>query len=1022
MARGRAPSHHAYRGALGQTRRKLVHAATDAGDLIAVEIVTAVDALTDPDLADRLHEGALNVVRIGSRNVTLAVSVLFHDPAAEIMVLVIPDAMRHRAFEERIAILEQLRSDDAVVPAYVKDFGVVFGHEGLVGFVEAAEKASLASRDADQRRTEVGAREVEIDRRTRELERARGELDVAKAELRAQTAEQRLGIASQTAELERTRAEIDKARAEIDKARAELERSRAEARARVIAAAQQPPEEKTTVVAVASIMASASGPVIPVPTPAPAPTPTPTIVQVVPEDAPNPPPSTNAEPDDRADDEVLTSARQYALPPIDQSVDFEAVSTGEVSLPAEFDEDPTDASEIPVGSDPLTTETATKPIEGMPDPWLVDAMRQPTSSFLVQGARVRLALVASPAIYRHLGGDLDVRVMLYRTPDAPVVALVFGSPTAMRVPNLAQLLVVVLDVARELDRHVLASLTKKFALDVEIVVREGDRSRQGRRVELTAPLADNVGYIVRAADDHLRGVSADGTPSFDLACQRVLSPTFDLLGTTHTDTAEFRDDKLAQVDTASSLRRAIAMARRFARPSREDYLVCTRGFPLVRWRELRRHVLAGAVTWGLWMGPELAQVAVSEGLARSRRDLVVRLEQGFEALRRHPVAFDLDDDAAADNTKALAEEARNLGVEIAPKKRDSVANVESPRKRDAMATIEISPRKRDSVAPGAKASTAVALSSEDAPVASGSIHTSTPPHGAPALARRSGPAIAILNTPKAVRATDELIGMLDSREHRLGAAIELCDRGVGSAATQIIAAASKMSRADAVRVLGMSVKLGEAAKGPLVEGLASSKAYLRHGCALALAMLRTEDGTQAVIDLLLTEPTEIWREVARAIGQVGPTALMPLASNMGRLGDRATPALAERVAWAMAHVGVRGGKGALETMGGGQSVVAPVARKALELISMAARDEVRVRPVEADHSQPGRDVTINRAFSRRFFEALEQGSPEEGQAALAQLEASSPMELLDENDLIEDDEIDASELDDELDESDLIHQ
>src|SRR5205085_3452461 len=112
-------------------------------------------------------------------------------------------------------------------------------------------------------------------------------------------------------------------------------------------------------------------------------------------------------------------------------------------------------------------------------------------------------------------------------------------------------------------------------------------------------------------------------------------------------------------------------------------------------------------------------------------------------------------------------------------------------------------------------------------------------------------------------------------------------------------------RAEAVRVLGMSVKFGEAAKLPLMAGLGSSKAFLRHGCALALALLRSEDGTQAVIDLLLSEPTEIWREVARAIGQVGPTALLPLASTYGRLGDQATPGAEERVAWAMAHVAVR---------------------------------------------------------------------------------------------------------------------
>jgi hypothetical protein len=226
-----------------------------------------------------------------------------------------------------------------------------------------------------------------------------------------------------------------------------------------------------------------------------------------------------------------------------------------------------------------------------------------------------------------------------------------------------------------------------------------------------------------------------------------------------------------------------------------------------------------------------------------------------------------------------------------------------------------------------------------------------------------------------------------------------------------------MSRAEAVRVLGMSVKFGPAAAAPLTAGLRSSKGFLRHGCALALALLRTDDGIHAVIDLLINEPTEIWREVARAIGQVGPTALMPLASSFGgmggSMGDR-LPQVTERVAWAMAHIAVRGGKAAIETMANGQSVMAPVARKALELHSSAARDQVRVRP-GADGSQAGRDVTVNRAFSRRFFEAMEQGLPEVAAAGLEALDASSPMEMLDETDLIEDDEDG-----EQLDESDLI--
>jgi hypothetical protein len=159
---------------------------------------------------------------------------------------------------------------------------------------------------------------------------------------------------------------------------------------------------------------------------------------------------------------------------------------------------------------------------------------------------------------------------------------------------------------------------------------------------------------------------------------------------------------------------------------------------------------------------------------------------------------------------------------------------------------------------------------------------------------------------------------------------------------------------------------------------------------------------------LLDEPTEIWREVARAIGQVGPTALMPLASQVGRLSDR-LPQLSERIAWAMAHLGVRGGRAALEQMAGGQSVMAPLAKQALTLMENAARDEVRVRP-----GQPARDVTVNRAFSRRFFEALEPDRPEIAAAVLHDLDAQGPQEL-DEADLIAEEDEEA-----ELDESDLI--
>jgi len=944
MARGsaRAPTQNAYRGTIGQTQTETVHVTNPRGDLVASTVYTTIDAVNDPDLVERLYNGTLNTIKLDSVTSELAVPVVYHDPAAEVMVLVLGEAHRHREIQERIRLLERLREDDSAIPTYVKDFAVVFGADGLRAYLEHKAHQALAARqdgkDGDRRRLELQSQQTE-------LERLRAELEQQKAELKRKIAEH-----------DATVAEVRRAQAELKRDRGELERMRAEARQRVIAAAVQVPSEPTTVGPPPS---GERDDIITKPMGRHEVDEIETMLQTAlparrdPNDfAVEPATGFEVEPATGIDDSM--AARAAGLPDFAEGEKTGDDGKGLDPDSVELDDEVTGNAPIPPGSDPLTTETLDMTAD-RGDRWLDAAVKSKTSTFALQDGKVRLALVAGEQIARGLSGNLDVRVLLHRMSTYPLVVMLLGPPAALRTPSPTQFIVLPLDIGSEPDRGVVSALAKKFELVIDIIVR----GKALRRVRLTAPLAENVAYILRAADDHLRGIAADNEtePSFDRARDLVLGAGYDLLGVEHAEVAEFRDDKLTQLDSAQQVRRAVAIARRFSRPSREDYLVCARGYPLSRWRQLRVGVLERAVAFGIWMGPELAQVAVSEGLARSRRDLIVKLDTGFENVRKNPTLFDLEADIADDNAKALAEEAKALGVELRRK------------------------------------GNGAAIKSEDMAVVSGSIER-TPTQGLPKQ-----------------RTIEELIALLDDKAQRVSAATELCDRGDPRAAAPVIAAVKKMSRAEAVRILGKAVKFGAAAAGPLTEGLSSSKAFLRHGCALALALLRTEDGTHAVIDLLLTEPTEIWREVARAIGQIGPTALMPIASHIGRLGDGVTPAVAERVAWAMAHVGVRGGKSALDQMAAGQSVMAPIARKALELMSNAARDEVRVRP-----GQISKDVTVNRAFSRRFFEALEADRPEIAQAALHDLEGSGPLEMLDDADLIEEDE----ELEAELDESDLI--
>src|SRR3954471_539142 len=106
----------AYRGAIGRTQTATVHVTDPRGALVPMQVTTSVDATSDPELVDPLLGDALNVARLdGAEPMALAVPVLYHDPSAEVMVLVLGPAHRHRELEERIAVLEQLRRDAAPI-------------------------------------------------------------------------------------------------------------------------------------------------------------------------------------------------------------------------------------------------------------------------------------------------------------------------------------------------------------------------------------------------------------------------------------------------------------------------------------------------------------------------------------------------------------------------------------------------------------------------------------------------------------------------------------------------------------------------------------------------------------------------------------------------------------------------------------------------------------------------------------------------------------------------------------------
>jgi hypothetical protein len=593
----------------------------------------------------------------------------------------------------------------------------------------------------------------------------------------------------------------------------------------------------------------------------------------------------------------------------------------------------------------------------------------------VEDGVAHIAVRASGAdLERLLDPALEVRLQLHRMPNFPIVTLAFGTPAALDgAAGAGAPLWLPLDIGDEADRTLLHSLGRRFEILLEM--SDSDSGELVSSVRQSPPLADNVLCALSAAADYLKAI-----PSAERSYRRGLAAfaaeDHDRLGLSASYAGELDESVLGALASPAEVMRAVNLVKRLSQPSGEDWLVMTRGYPMETWQARRRAVVARAVELGIWPGPVGAQIAVSEGLARSRKDLAVRLQRNFAALVQvEQSTGGLDDAAARDNWKSLRSEARALGLPSAEWALPRSEPIASDAEPVASGTIGLL---RD----GSEGSGLLAVmtrrrpttgAEEDVPdVGEDPDVTGTTQVGRGGLAMALE--VADLEEPG-------LIAALSDRDRRLVAALELCRRGQASAVDAVFGALEQFSRAEAGRVMASVAGFGRAAEPHLLAGLRNRKAYLRQGSALALATMKSEAGVEAICDLLLDEPTDIWREVARALGETGVAAVMPLAA---RLGER-PEAVYERAAWALAHIGARGARRPLEALGQGRDpIAAGVARHALELVDLAASDHVAVRGERVPREQ-----TLNRAFSRRFFEAVRAERRAAQAAAAAEAEAEA---------------------------------
>jgi len=143
--------------------------------------------------------------------------------------------------------------------------------------------------------------------------------------------------------------------------------------------------------------------------------------------------------------------------------------------------------------------------------------------------------------------------------------------------------------------------------------------------------------------------------------------------------------------------------------------------------------------------------------------------------------------------------------------------------------------------------------------------------------------------------------------------------------------------------------------------------------------MKATESTDALVTLLIQEPTEIWREVARALGDIGRASVMSLAARVREADEEGR----ERIAVALAHVVARGHKSPVETLARGRDhLAARCAQRALEKAEEIRQQDEEVRGKIKDSP---RETTMVRSFTRQFFESLDEG--EAGQE-IVELDAS----------------------------------
>lgn len=449
------------------------------------------------------------------------------------------------------------------------------------------------------------------------------------------------------------------------------------------------------------------------------------------------------------------------------------------------------------------------------------------------------------------------------------------------------------------DRELLNVLANDFNFQLDLYDEE---SRVARSWQVGRALAGNLQEMLRRVDERVAGVEV---LAFSEAVGALDSLGDEILGRKKHN---FSDNSFSELPSPASARLALGIVDYWSEAQNEDYLLFIKSFPRQAWRNIQARVIGAAVEFGLHLSSRLEEVACNEGIAADIPSLWQTTLANFAEVSLRLKPCDLSPSQEWENWRSLLDACLARDIEV-DRQMEKLAEAAAKAARQTRSGLEDD--------------AAATLDLEDL-------------------------------------SDDALLPLLADRHQRRDAALEFCDRGVHCEA--VLSAVMNMTRSEAPRVLAAMVGFGEPAVPILERALDHRKSYIRQGAALALGGLKHPSANSALVKILTQEPTRIWIEVARALGDIGASAIPVL---LGAIPDSGGEER-ERIARALAHIRLTS-EGS-ESLSALESNDHPTLHKVVER-SLEVLEHVRANDAEVRAGRSS-DQTIVRAFTRNFYASL----------------------------------------------------